>query len=137
MNRIDLQRLSRLRLQEARSLLRSGLPSGAYYLAGYSVECAIKACIAKETQRHDFPDKDRVQKSYTHKPADLLKVANLYDELQRAIRASSRLEASWNVVLGWSEESRYSTWSKSDAYAIIDAVGRRQEGMLTWLQQRW
>jgi hypothetical protein len=118
-------------------LLRAGLPSGAYYLAGYSVECAIKACIAKETQRHEFPDKDRVQKSYTHKPADLLKVANLYDELQRSIRANARLEASWNVVLGWSEQSRYSTWSRSDAYAMIDAVGRRKEGMLPWLQRHW
>jgi HEPN domain-containing protein len=137
MNRADLQRLSRLRIQEARSLLRAGLPSGAYYLAGYSVECAIKACIAKETQRHDFPDKDRVQKSYTHKPADLLKVANLYEELQRAIRANARLEASWNVVLGWSEQSRYSPWSRSDAYAMIDAVGRRKEGMLPWLQRHW
>jgi hypothetical protein len=137
MNRADLQRLSRLRIQEARSLLRAGLPSGAYYLAGYSVECAIKACIAKETQRHEFPDKDRVQKSYTHKPADLLKVANLYDELQRSIRANARLEASWNVVLGWSEQSRYSTWSRSDAYAMIDAVGRRKEGMLPWLQRHW
>jgi len=137
MNRADLQRLSRLRIQEARSLLRAGMPSGAYYLAGYSVECAIKACIAKETQRHEFPDKDRVQKSYTHKPADLLKVANLYDELQRAIRANARLEASWNVVLGWSEQSRYSTWSRSDAYAMIDAVGRRKEGILPWLQRHW
>lgn len=137
MNRVDLQRLSRLRIQEARSLLRVGLPSGAYYLAGYSVECAIKACIARQTQRHDFPDKDRVQKSFTHKPADLLKVANLYDDLQRAIAASARLEASWNIVLGWSEQSRYSTWSTADARAIIDAVGRPQEGMLKWLQQHW
>jgi HEPN domain-containing protein len=137
MNRADLQRLSRLRIQEARSLLKSGLPSGAYYLAGYSVECAIKACIAKQTQRYEFPDKDRVQKSFVHKPADLLRVANLYDELQRSIAANARLEASWNIVLGWSEQSRYSTWSRADAHAMIDAAGRRREGMLTWLQERW
>jgi len=38
-------------------LLRLGLFDGAYYLAGYAVECALKACIAKGTQRFEFPDK--------------------------------------------------------------------------------
>jgi hypothetical protein len=47
MDRKDLQSLSRWRLLEARALLRAGLPNGAYYLAGYSIECALKACIAK------------------------------------------------------------------------------------------
>ena len=102
MNRADLQRLFRLRIQKARSLLRAGLPNGAYYLAGYSVECAIKACIARETQSHDFPDKERVQKSYTHKPAELLRVANLYDEFAESHRrkcpSGSQLEYCARLV---------------------------------------
>jgi HEPN domain-containing protein len=69
MNRADLQRLSRLRIQEARSLFKLKHYSGAYYLAGYSVECALKACLARDTPRFDFPDKELVLKSYTHKPA--------------------------------------------------------------------
>jgi HEPN domain-containing protein len=32
-------------------LLEAGLYAGAYYLAGYAVECALKACIAKKTAR--------------------------------------------------------------------------------------
>ena len=84
MNRSDLQRLSRVRLQEARSLFDLRLYSGAYYLAGYAVECALKACIAKAIQRYEFPDKERVNKSYVHKPSELIKVANLSADFDSA-----------------------------------------------------
>jgi hypothetical protein len=47
MNRNDLQNLSRLREKEAKVLLDNGCFAGAYYLLGYAVECALKACIAK------------------------------------------------------------------------------------------
>jgi len=88
MDRKDLRSLSRVRLLEARALLKAGLPDGAYYLAGYAVECALKACIAKETKRYEFPEKRRVNASHTHDLADLLKVAELQDFRQqlRAIR---------------------------------------------------
>jgi HEPN domain-containing protein len=46
MHRNDLMRLSRLRIREARVLLEAGEFPGAYYLAGYAVECALKACVA-------------------------------------------------------------------------------------------
>ena len=66
MNRRDFQELSRIRLKEAQALLEQGLWDGAYYLAGYAEECALKACIAKETQRHEFPDRKRVELSHSH-----------------------------------------------------------------------
>jgi len=50
-DRKDLQTLSTIRLKEATALLKAGLFDGSYYLAGYSVECALKACIAPGTQR--------------------------------------------------------------------------------------
>jgi len=57
LDRKDLQELSRVRLKEATALMQAGFFDGAYYLAGYAVECAIKACIAKGTRRYEFPDK--------------------------------------------------------------------------------
>ncbi|MGP8244963.1 MAG: hypothetical protein ACLQVN_10650 [Bryobacteraceae bacterium] len=72
-NRKDLQLLARTRLAEAKALSGTGFPDGAYYLAGYAVECALKACIARGTRRHDFPDKGSVDASYTHKLKDLVK----------------------------------------------------------------
>jgi HEPN domain-containing protein len=137
MNRIDLQKLSALRLREARILFAGGEYSGAYYLAGYSVECALKACIAKDTQKHDFPNRQRTNSSYTHKPDELLKVANLFNLFEQESQSNPRLKASWIVVNNWSEQSRYKIWNKADADAMIDAVGRRQDGVLPWIKLRW
>lgn len=53
MNRAELRNLAKLRLAEAQTLLAAARWSGAYYLSGYSVECALKACIAKNTRRSD------------------------------------------------------------------------------------
>lgn len=60
MNKTDLEQLADLRLAEAAALLGATppMPDGAYYLAGYAIECALKACIAKLTAQHDFPDKN-------------------------------------------------------------------------------
>ena len=63
MNRIDLQKLAEDRIADAAALLNAGRWSAAYYLAGYAVECALKACIAKQTQAGDFPDKRIAEKA--------------------------------------------------------------------------
>src|SRR5712692_7302814 len=65
MNRNDLRRLARIRLKEARVLLKAACYDGAYYLCGYAVECGLKACIAKATRRSEFPDLEKVKASYT------------------------------------------------------------------------
>jgi hypothetical protein len=56
MNRADLQALADLRVKEATILLDANCFEGAYYLLGYAIECALKACIAKQIKQHDFPD---------------------------------------------------------------------------------
>jgi HEPN domain-containing protein len=64
MDRGDFQRLAELRLKEAKALCAAGMYDGAYYLAGYAVECAIKACIAKRTKAEEFPPKPKVVQDY-------------------------------------------------------------------------
>jgi hypothetical protein len=46
-NRVEPQRLAKERISDAKVLLGARHWVGAYYLAGYAVECALKACIAK------------------------------------------------------------------------------------------
>jgi hypothetical protein len=65
MNRNDLQTISKIREKEARILLRNQCALGAYYLLGYSVECAIKACISKQIRRYEFPDRKLANESYS------------------------------------------------------------------------
>jgi len=137
MNRTDLQELSNARMWEARLLFNAGEFSGAYYLAGYAVECALKACIAKATRQHDFPDKDRAQKSYSHKALELMKVAGLYDGFEFAMRSDPVLATNWTFVTEWSEQSRYETWSGGKAAALLVAVSLPTGGVLPWIQMHW
>jgi hypothetical protein len=74
--------LAELRAKEATALARSHNQQGAYYLAGFAVECALKACIAKKTRRHDFPaDAKHAGRVYSHDLTELLKLADLADQL--------------------------------------------------------
>ena len=137
MNRSDLQNLANVRLAESTSLLLAGHPNGAYYLAGYSVECALKAVIASQTQLHEFPDKQRANDSFVHDLERLAKVARLTEPLQVALRKNSRFQRNWATVVEWSETARYNVYSIRDAEAIIGAVGDRTEGVLLWITQFW
>jgi hypothetical protein len=58
------QRLAELRLLEAKLLFRERQPSGAYYLAGYAIECALKAIIAAQFRANEIPDKAMVNRVY-------------------------------------------------------------------------
>jgi HEPN domain-containing protein len=111
-NRKELQALSRVRLAEAEALMNLGHADGAYYLAGYAVECGLKACIARETQRHDFPDRKRVNSSHTHDLWELVKTANLEGLHREIVRGDPQFQKHWDVVQSWSEQSRYTKNSR-------------------------
>ncbi|MBI0577948.1 HEPN domain-containing protein [Neobacillus cucumis] len=49
-------------MKDAKVLLDHECYDGAYYLSGYVIECALKACIAKYTKEFDFPDKKLIDK---------------------------------------------------------------------------
>lgn len=107
MNRRDLQRLTRQRLRDARALLKANCPAGAYYLAGYAVECGLKACVAKQTRRHEFPELKRVKQSWTHNLRELISVAGLERDFNTRIQASRQFESNWGLVKDWEEAKRY------------------------------
>lgn len=137
LKRKDFQELARLRLKEAQILARAGGWDGAYYLTGYAVECAFKACIARETERFEFPSRKTVNSSYTHNLSELLRVAQLDDALHDAAARQPQLASNWRLVTKWSEEARYERSSESDAVALIRAVRDRKDGVLPWLQKHW
>jgi len=47
LRRHDLRRLARVRADDAQALFSARRYPGAYYIAGYSIECAIKSVAAK------------------------------------------------------------------------------------------
>ena len=137
MNRGDLQALSAVRLNEAKALLKAGFPSGAWYLAGYAVECGLKACIAKQVQRYDFPDRDLVRDLHIHDIAKLVGKAGLRDALNARIELDQAFNDNWTLVKSWVPESRYQVWRAEEARALLEAVGNRNYGAITWIKRHW
>jgi HEPN domain-containing protein len=132
-NRADLQKLTDLRIDEAEVLLKAKKYAGAYYLAGYAVECAFKACIAKNTRKHDYPDKDLANKCYTHDLERLVELAGL-DAL---LRADAALMINWAIVRDWNEQTRYDRISRAEAKELYDAITGPAHGILQWIKSHW
>src|SRR5215467_12247401 len=136
MNRTDLQNLAELRIREAEILLTAASYPGALYLAGYAVECALKACIAKQTKEYDFPDKKLVNKSYTHDLKELLEAAQLKDTLDQDMRSNKQLEAYWACVVDWGEKKRYELGvAQKEAKDLYKAISDPTNGVLQWLKK--
>jgi hypothetical protein len=129
MTRTDFQQLALERLADARALQAARRWGAAYYLAGYAIECALKACIAKKTRAEDFPIKDG-HKFYVHVLDELIRHASL--EVPRA------RETQWGIVRRWSEQCRYDPpKTQQEAADILEAITDVQEGILPWLQTHW
>ncbi|PJB78551.1 MAG: DNA-binding protein [Armatimonadetes bacterium CG_4_9_14_3_um_filter_58_7] len=138
MNKIELEKLVAIRISDAAVLLSSGNYSGAYYLVGYALECALKACIAKQVNQYDFPNKQLAQASYTHNLADLLGVAGLKPDLLQREKDDAEFSFNWAVAKNWSEASRYEcTIEETRAHDLYHAVTDNNAGVLAWLRKYW
>lgn len=138
-DRILLQQLAKLRLDEAKLLADGKQFSGAYYIAGYAIECAIKALIATQFREHEIPDKSLVDKIYTHNLAALMGLSGVGESFDAACEADPELNRRWVIVKNWSEQARYSVWTEAQALAMIDAIDGdgKTRGLFLWLSARW
>ena len=117
-------------------LMQSGSLEGAYYLTGLAVECAVKACIAKNTKRHAFPpNQSTVRDIYTHDLSKLISAAKLQTALDAETSRSDSFKKSWGVVKAWNVESRYMTKGLNAGELYTAVAGRG--GVMEWLRQRW
>ena len=111
---------------------------GAYYLAGYAVECALKACIAKQTNRYDFPNKRVAADAWSHDLQKLVVLAGVWPDLERDFKVRPALQLNWTIVKDWSEAVRYDmTITRAQARDLYSACTTRRTGILPWIRQRW
>ena len=137
MNRSTLQRISELRRRDAAALLTAGQYAGAYYLIGYSVECALKACVAKQVGRYDFPDRKLANEAFTHDLEKLMRLSGLAPELEKELKTNKLLELSWAVVKDWSESLRYEIGiTEPQARDLYSACTARRNAVLNWIKRR-
>lgn len=129
MNQDDLRRLSQIRVEEARVLLAAGLGSGADYLAGYAVECALKAFIARRTLACDFPREQLVLDSHTHDIEKLVTLTELRADRDVDIRVDPNRKDNWGLVGTWTESARYNIRSIDKAQALHLAASDPDHGV--------
>ena len=138
MKKNELQKITLIRIEEAKILLQNKFYSGAYYLAGYALECAIKACLSKQISRHYIPEKRFIMEVYTH---DLQKLIKLDDNLSIAhterLKSDQAFDINWSIVKDWNEHARYRQYDSKKAEELIKAITSTKGGILTWVQQYW
>lgn len=134
MDRDTFRRLALLRLAEAKALLQSGHYPGAYYLCGYAVECALKACLAKKTKRFAYPSEPAVvrQRYYTHELSELLKQVG--DPLVKELP----LHSGWAELTRWSPDCRYDLGTtEEEARFLYSVIAHLSNGVLRCIRKHW
>lgn len=133
-SKAEFERLAEARLEEARCLYRNGLCDGAYYLAGYAVECAFKAVYCTRFGADELPDKEAVLEGYTHSLSKLVRLCGIASEIGSP---GSPRQNNWAIVVEWTETSRYSARTNGEASDLIAAIDDPTNGILAWLRSKW
>lgn len=126
------------RLEEARVLLESKLWTGAYYMTGLAVECALKSCLASSVKEYDFPDKRFVNDMYDHNLEKLLKLNGaLWAALGTDMKANASLSVNWSTMRDWDDGKRYDIVEEPEARALYEAATAWGSGVMEWIKGRW
>jgi HEPN domain-containing protein len=136
MNRLEFQALAVERLSDADALLKAGRYACAYYIAGYAVECALKACIARKTNQDDFPPRE-AHRYYVHDIPKLLDGAGLGSAFDKEAGRDAIFRTNWAAVKDWTEETRYESRGQKQAEEILTAINDADHGVLQWLKRNW
>ena len=119
---------SRRRLEDAETLHKQKRWTGAIYLGGYAVECALKSLICYEQRKNHFKETTVFQKI---QGASLHNLTNLLNELEYTKKSiqldrSNILLPAWKLVSSmWhNDELRYSDklGDEKDSEKFIAAV---------------
>jgi hypothetical protein len=132
-----LQELAESRVAEAELLLTAGHFSGAYYLGGYAVELALKACIADAFQARTIPERRFVERVHTHDLLRLVELAGLETERSRRSASDSVFSQHWRALAQWSQAARYDIVGAVEANSLVAALSDRDHGVFGWIRAHW
>jgi HEPN domain-containing protein len=120
------EQVARRVLANARFLLRHQRWHSAIYLAGYAVECRLKAAICRVKGLATLPPEYQ-----THDLRALLRATGWQEEVTRD---RALLQAFEEVVKFWQVEIRYAAkpYGRSEAMSFFAALGR----LMTWLERK-
>ncbi len=133
----ELEVLAQEKLDDAAARLAGNRWSSGYYLAGYSVELALKACIAKVFRADTIPDKDLVNATYSHNFRSLVGTAGLNADLRSREQTDANFAANWGVVNSWSPNARYMRATQQQAEELFRAISDQDDGVFAWIKAYW
>jgi hypothetical protein len=133
----QLETVAQCKFDDSLLLFEHGRFSNSFYLAGYAIECALKACIARQLLPETIPDKSFVNAFYTHKFDALIGLAGLRNELRVRQDADQTFQANWGLASEWSPDVRYEPVDRSMANLMVIAVGDERHGVLPWIKTYW
>ena len=120
---------SRRRREDAEVLHNANRWAGAIYLAGYAIECSLKALICSFEGKNNFKEtrifKRGAQGNSLHSLIHLLQET---PSLQRAIMLdrTGKYRAAWNIITSLWQKDELRYWDKlgseDDCRRFIDAV---------------
>lgn len=141
LTRAEWQKLAEAHLVAAQALIAAGCWADAYYLAGYVVECGLKACIVKRVAAEPeliFDEKRFSDKCWSHDFAELVDQAGLKTDYEADRLSNPALRTNWDGVMKWKETTRYdSTISQTTAEDLVVAITDATNGVLPWIKNRW
>ena len=140
MNRIQWQQLAERWLVDANALLDQHRWAAAYYVAGYAIECGLKAFVLCGWPRAPeviFETKKFSENCWTHSILELVKHAGLEATRAADAAANSVLAKNWVIVKDWSEKTRYETTSHQKAKKLYGAITDKPDGVMQWIRARW
>jgi HEPN domain-containing protein len=138
--RSEWRRTAESRVRDAAALLKARRYSAAYYLAGYAIECALKACIVAYLKKNlavIFQDRRFSEKCWTHDFKELLRLAGLRARWDADIDANPALRDNGEIVQNWNETARYQRKSRAEAEGLYQAITDPAHGVLPWIRNHW
>jgi len=126
----EQSKASKHRLDDAEALLKAARWRGAMYIAGYSIECLLKAKLMEIYNcRHLYQLEDELQRRgmlttsatvFTHQLEPLLRLAQGFTRL----RQNRRMWQFFNIVNRWIPAWRYTAHlsNRQEAEAFLTAV---------------
>jgi HEPN domain-containing protein len=135
--RSDLRAIAQAKLDDAIILLRSGRYSNAYYLAGYSVEIGLKACIAAQISAETIPDKAFIRNILNHQFRVLVGLAGLAGSLKDEEDKDQTFATNWALASQWEPDARYEAIDPTSAQLLVQAIADPSSGVLQWIKAHW
>jgi HEPN domain len=143
-NHAELQRMAEERIQDAKALLDAGRWEFAYYVAGYAVECALKACMLRRMIYTGWIFDEGVKKldeCRTHEFVKLIQIAGMMGELNDSLKASAAaidgFVTNWETTNEWNVTSRYESRSEAEARKLYLAITDEPYGVMGWIRNYW